>query len=376
MDMIIFIHTFSLSVNITYEELGKLKCYRWLPLTNTYEGTKYISNIIEFCNNGLQMLIKKREEVEKTFDKKHLPYRMDLVVTPYKLLHSGASLGSITDYDELGEALKILDGLINNIETCTGIVIKGKCKIRRVDITCDVVTPSDEYSREIIAVTKTADLPYGYKKSEPTEEEIERYGWKTENGSLFYNKNQAVYAKIYNKKENIREKSEYHCFKNCGLIRYEIELTRKFLKREGLLEDNNLGRCLTKIMYCGRDLFERYFIDNLYDMPMFSLKVLEDYLNLKFAGKEKTLYKLKKFCREAYKCKRTGLSFTANQCGMSWKEFNNCYKKFEYIGISPIPAENDCPYIPSIRKMLDGGVENKLLYFAGVHTRGKELWYV
>lgn len=67
-----FIHTFSISVNITGEELKILqKKYRWIDLKKSYKNKYYDCSIIEFCNNGLQMQIRKRQEVEIRCDKEH-----------------------------------------------------------------------------------------------------------------------------------------------------------------------------------------------------------------------------------------------------------------------------------------------------------------
>ena len=374
--MRIFIHTFSISVNITKEEYRKLISYKWMPLQKSYKSKDYFSSVIEFCDNGLQIQIKKRNEKEICYDKRHRPFRIDLVVTPYKLLHPGKNLGAITDLDELREALKVLSTLIDKIENDTGIVIDSKYKIRRVDITCDVVTPSDAYSHEIIAASKTADLPYGYSKCEATEEQMEEYGWEREDCSLYYNKNQSLFAKIYDKKKNIQGTEAYSDLQQKGLVRYELALTRKFLKGKELLEQDNLVKCLAAVMSSAEELFRAYFLEKLYGMPMLSLKVLDQYLELKYAGKIRTLEKLKRFCRAANSCKKQGLTFSAMQCDMSDKVFENCCEKFEDINVSPIPADNDCPYIPSIEDLLDGTVENKLLWFADKHTRGKELWFI
>lgn len=371
-----FIHTFSISVNITTEEYKKLCCYRWMPMKATYKGKRYISSIIEFCDKGLQICAMERTVEEIKYDKEHYPFRIDLIVTPYKLLYPNKSLGAITDKEELFRALKVLHALVSSIEDTTGIDIRRKYKIRRVDVTCDVMTPSDDYSAEIIAAVKTADLPYGYRRSEPTEEEIELYGWDRKNASLFYNKNQSVYAKVYDKKENIREREEYRELEDKGLIRFEIELTRNYLRHKGLLKKDNLTKCLISVMDCSEELFEKYFVENLYNMPMFSLKVLYDYLELKYKGKNKTIDKLKHFCKLAYKCKKAGVPFSAAQCGMSNKVFANCYEKFSDINISPIPAEADIPYIPSVESMLNGTVENKYSWYAQKKTRGKEVWSI
>lgn len=373
--MNVFIHTFSIAVNITWDELERLyDRYSWMPLDKSYKGENYNISIIEFCPNGLQMQVRERKETEIKYDKEHRPFRLDLVVTPYKLLHPNASLGAITDLDEMGEALFVLDGLLDKIEGETGIDIRSNYKIQRVDITCDVITPSDIYSKEIIAESKTAKLPYGYTRYEAAEETLEKYNWQIENASLYYNKNQGVFIKIYDKKENIKDKEEYADYAGKGLVRYEMTLARKNLKTYGFLSGDRLGGCMINIMQSREELFQKYFILNLYDLPMFSLKVLEDYLECKMAGKEKMLEKMKNFCKLAYKCKKSGIPFSAVQCGMGEERFRIYYKKFSQLNISPIPADNDCPYIPSIECMLNGEIEPKLAYFADKKTRGKEIW--
>ena len=107
---------------------------------------------------------------------------------------------------------------------------------------------------------------------------------------------------------------------------------------------------------------------------MLSLKVLNDYIETKYKGK--TLDKMKQFSRIAGKCKRESRIFDAAQCGMSEKAFDTCCKKIDEIGISPIPADDLCPYIPSIEGMLQGTVEKRLYRFAEKKTRGKEMWYL
>lgn len=371
-----FIHTFSISVDITGEECSKLYRYRWMPMNGTCKKKRYESAIIEFCDRGLQIYIMQRDVKEIQNDAEHRPFRMELIVTPYKMLHPNTCLGALTEKNEMVNALKELDICVEKIECNTGIVIRRKYVIRRVDVTCDVLTPSDACSIEIIAATKTADLPYGYHRSEPTEEECATYGWDNRNGSLFYNKKQAVYAKIYNKKENICGRKEYQELGARGLVRFELELTRKFLRREGLLNADSLHKCLMAVMEASEQLFEKYFVENLYSMPMFSVKVLLDYLDKKYGGRDKTYDKLKKFCKMAYQCKKNGVPFTAEECGMSDKAFANRYNKFMDINISPIPAEANIPYIPSVQKMLNGKVENVHWEYAKQQTRGKEVWSV
>lgn len=130
------------------------------------------------------------------------------------------------------------------------------------------------------------------------------------------------------------------------------------------------------VMETSEQLFEKYFVENLYSMPMFSVKVLLDYLDKKYGGRDKTYDKLKKFCKLAYQCKKNGVPFTAEECGMSDKAFANRYNKFMDINISPIPAEGNIPYIPSVQKMLNGEVENAHWAYAKQQTRGKEVWSV
>ena len=156
------------------------------------------------------MQIRKRIEEEVTYDKKHDQFQMELVVTPYKLLHPGKSMGAITTVEDMGKALITLGKILEQIKMDTGINLVSdasniqKYKIQRVDLTCDVKTPSDDYSKEIIAASKVAKLPYGYTRCDVSKDDIEMYGWKRDDACSFYNKNQDVYIKIYNKKENLK----------------------------------------------------------------------------------------------------------------------------------------------------------------------------
>ena len=367
-----FIHTFSISVNMTIDERKRLLIFRRMPLTGTYKNEKYDDYIIEFCTRGVQIYIKKRTGEEIRYDKRHRPFKMEIIVTPYKLLNPEKCLGIIKDDIEWKEAFQELDRIVDIIENTTEIRIKENYKIQRVDITCDVITPTDIYSKEIIAASKCADLPYGYQKYEPMDDVTDLYGWNEENGSLFYNKNQKILAKIYNKKENIYGSPEYQSLEGKGLVRFELGLTRKFLKKENLLKDDNLIECLFLVREQAEDLFTDYFILNLYADAMFSTKVLKDYLTCKYAGR--TYEQLLDFCKMAEKCKKLGVPFSADQCEMSRKAFNGCMKKFDKIGISPIPAAEACPYIPSVEQMLNGEAENKYIWYAQKKTRGKDVW--
>lgn len=376
-----FIHTFSVIVNITGEELSILvKRYRWIDLKKSYKGKYYDSSIIEFCDKGLQMQIRRRTEKEIKSDNKHNPFQIELVVTPYKLLYPCKNMGAITTLEEMGKAIIALGKLLEQIKMDTGINLISdaknvqRYKIKRVDLTCDVETPSDDYSKEIIAVSKVVKLPYGYTRCDVSEEDIEMYGWKRENACSFYNKNQDVYIKIYNKKENLKGKEEYRNYLDKGLLRYEISMPRGNLKKQGILLKDKLGECLRKIMDSGKSLFDKYIIQNLPDLSMVSFPILEKLLKKYMSGKEKTLEKMLHLCKIAYKCKKAETVFSAEQCGMSEVQFKNCYRKFSELGVSPIPVEKGLPYIPATESMLNGKIERKFAYFASKKSRGKEIW--
>lgn len=376
-----FIHTFSIVVNITGEELGiLLKRYRWIDLKKSYKGDYYNYSIIEFCKNGLQMQIRKRIEEEVTYDEKHDQFQIELVVTPYKLLHPGKSMGAITTVEDMGKALITLGKILEQIKIDTGINLVSdasnvqKYKIQRVDLTCDVETPSDDYSKEIIAASKVAKLPYGYTRCDVSKDDIEMYGWKRDDACSFYNKNQDVYIKIYNKKENLKGKEEYEEYLNRGLIRYEISMLRDNLKKQGNLLKDKLGECLRKIMDSAKSLFDKYIISNLHELSMVSFPILKKFLKRYMNGKKKTLEKMLRLCKIAYECKKTETVFNAEQCGISEVQFKNCYMKFAELGVSPIPAKEELPYIPATESMLNSKIEEKIAYFARKKTRGKEIW--
>ena len=107
------------------------------------------------------------------------------------------------------------------------VIWKG-AKIHRIDITKDLETPSNEYSLEVIRLAKLALHKTGYHLWIPSQEEIKKTGWEESDSAMFYNHNQEVSSKIYNKLSDLKIQ-EYDITNINGLLRFELTLKRNFL---------------------------------------------------------------------------------------------------------------------------------------------------
>lgn len=99
-----FIHTFSMiKVFKKREEVEQLwKIYNQKNITE-----KKVFRINEFSDKGVRLVIRDLEKQRKRFEK--VTTEVEIIVTPYKLLHNGEALGRLTTEEEYTEAIKVCE---------------------------------------------------------------------------------------------------------------------------------------------------------------------------------------------------------------------------------------------------------------------------
>lgn len=276
--MSFFIHTFSLQKNAYYKQAEKIwTCYNDM---NIKQEDGIIIN--HFAEEGLRIQISHRGNIATQYDKEHKETKIELIITPYKLLHPGDYLGKIRNRREMHDASMRLYELLDEIKSDTGVNLLKGAEIKRIDITKDVITPSQEYTREIIAVCKATSLQRGYYFCNPAKTQCELNGWNPQNACLYKNESQGIKVKIYDKQQNLIDFRKAADSEETGkeLVRFEIYLEKKFLNK-GYLIDENYVCILNRVMENTSDLFQEHFLLIINQGEMLSFPELEKYIKYK-----------------------------------------------------------------------------------------------
>mgnify|MGYP004459446329 FL=1 len=311
-------------------------------------------------------------------DKEHCYNKVEIIVTLFKLLHPGKCMGYVTSKDDIVEVSKRIIQLLNKIYDESNVDLLKRAKIKRIDITKDVITPSDIYTREVIRLAKCTLLPYGYKVWKPTEEqEMEHPEWKRED-AVFINKNsREMNYKIYNKKADLANQGEdLENLGDKGIVRFELSLKGKILWNLGIIESEtislaNLIDILDKITENADMLLNLYVVDTLAIGDILSKKILIKYIRSICGSKVKKADKLIRYI-ECLNKGNTSIYGSAKCIRYVEREFNK-------IGVSPLYAIKECPYIPAYEKLIAGDIheDEELLRFAKRYNekRGHEYIY-
>lgn len=179
-------------------------------------------------------------------------------------------------------ALMRLFELLDEIKNNTGVNLSKGVEIKRVDITKDAITPSQEYTREIVAVCKATSLQRGYHFCNSSKERCELNGWNPQNACLYKNESQGIKVKIYDKQQNLIDFRKAADSEETGkeLVRFEIYLEKKFLNK-GYLIDENYVCILNRVMENTSDLFQEHFLLIIDQGEMLSFPELEKYIKYK-----------------------------------------------------------------------------------------------
>ncbi len=369
-----FIHTFSLRKAFCYKQLEMLwRRYRIIVIEKGDRNLPAPIEIIGFSEMGLRIKIYKRTQDEIRYDKYHRDVWAELIVTPYKLICNGTPMGELTTAEEYDQATNCLGNLLLTIEKETGIGFLD-AEIYRIDLTYDVITPSQTYTKEIIAAMKVCPLPYGYIVSIPSDEILEANKWKTENAFLYTNHHQHFGIKLYDKEQNLLDyDKDIQFLKSKGILRFEISLSRKYLKKNKYIVRRNCLYTLLAVLEDADLIYQRYIIEPLDFGDMFSKDILLRYLYHKAGTKEKLFERMLYCVENAWESKKRGVPMENDFMG-SIKSTNNILRHFRELDVSPVPLAPECPHIPSVSKMIEGQCSQKKLNFAKKHTNRKEYW--
>lgn len=364
-----FIHTFSLETKVSKTDLLKLKDNYEKDGGYFHNGKKNIEVLSAYANEGIRIEFEQCEWKSIHYDPQKREKKVLLVINPYKMLHHGEKYGAVLEKKELLSVQKKLVEVVQEIHNRTGVDLFDPeyVKIKRVDCTYDVVTPSEEYSQEIIRIAKHTELPKGYKHWKPCDVEQTNLNWRPENAMFMYNHNQEVESKIYNKKQDDLVK-EYlpDDYVDKGLLRYELTLKRNFLKKQGYITKEfnvytEIFLLLNKIIENSESLLYTYLVGKLDSGAMLSKRILKKYVSMKCSAK-----KAKKQKMLAYIDYMNGTAYGGDN-----KVTQKVKTYFAELGISPIYASEQCPYIPSFSDLLLGKVDNELLGFAKWYNKKK-----
>lgn len=343
-----FIHTFSMVTKITYEELLKLR--------NAYKnifpkGRKYVLGI--YAKNGLRLEINQCKEIECRMDKEHRLYKVNMIFTLYKLLHPDESMGMLREEGELSEAVKEICRILKEIYEQSGVDLLYDAKVKRVDITLDVVTPSDTYTKEIIRIAKKVYLPYGYKFWEPSDDgRKEHLKWDLEDAVFYNNHNQEIEAKVYNKKNDNSVNEDFlNEFSSKGYVRFELTLKRKFLKEHGYINKimnpcMELAVMLIQITKDSDMLLAEYIGETLSTGEILSKNILKKYIMHSYKGKTKRINDMLRYVELVNNNSQNLFKYGSDA------RIRTVQKNFEELGVSPFYAKSECPYIPDYYSLL------------------------
>ena len=343
-----FIHTFSANAYLFVSETDKLKeAYKGDFFYNSEEQLFVLS---KYAERGLRIQIKFTKNKEKKYDKKHRDCKIELIITPAKLLYPGEAMQKLFGKEDYKNAIETLKSLLNEIELQSGINLWREVKIKRIDLAKDICTPSDEYSQEVIRMAKKALYKTGYKIFAPTEEDVKKTGWNECNSILFRNHNQGVNSKIYNKLQDMKNQNlDTSDIK--GLLRFELSLKRDYLRQLGSnsshISLDELSNLLCGVLEHSGELMQKHIADPLWCGGMLSKELQKKYI--------------KTHCKKSKYKKLLSYRLQCNRYGIDRDE--HILESFGQIGLSPLYTDEAFRYIPSFSNLLSGDADERIERF-------------
>ena len=337
-----FIHTFSAVTHLSLIEKDNLTRAYYEDIF--FNGEEKVFVFHKYAENGLRIHIEYASSNEKKYDKEHRAYKVELIVTPAKLIYPNGGMKKLLKAEEYALAMETLKEILQEIKNKSGVDLWKETKLKRIDLTKDIETESDEYSREIIRLAKLALRKTGYHLWIPAEEDIEKTGWAEEDSTMFYNHNQEVQAKIYNKIADLKNQNgDVSDMK--GLLRFELSLKRNFLKNSGLIQKGNtpfemLAEVFAYVLKGAEVLMHTHVIAPLWDGNFLSRRLQKKYIKRYCKSKEG---KMKKMLEYRDDC-RSGITIADGKVLDYFKE----------IELSPLSTGEEFSYIPSFACLLSG----------------------
>ena len=347
-----FFHTFSAVTHLSLEEKDHLTLAYYNDIF--FNGEEKMFVLHKYVENGLRIHIEFNSTAEKKYDKKHRAYKAELIVTPAKLIYPNGAMKKLYTPEEYALAMEKFKEILQEIKNKSGIDLWNETKLKRIDLTKDIETESDEYSMEVIRLSKLALHKTGYHLWIPTKEDIERTGWAEDDSTMFYNHNQEVQAKIYNKLKDFKNIVDVSDMK--GLLRFELALKRNFLKNSGLIQKGNtpfeiLSEVFSYILKGAEELMRTHIVGPLWSGNFLSRKLQKKYIKRYCKTKESKMEKMLKYRDDC----RNGILITGGKV----------LDYFEEIELSPLFTSKEFPYIPSFARLLSGEENEKIKEFVG-----------
>jgi hypothetical protein len=246
-----------------------------------------------------------------------------------------------------------LASILQEIELISSVCLWKETKMHRLDLTKDIETPSEDYSREVIRLAKQSLYKTGYHLWIPAEADVQATGWAEEDSCLFNNHNQDINAKIYNKLADIKQR-QYDTKDLKGLLRFELSLKRKFLKKQGLISSSDipfsaLPDLLCKALDQADELMKAHMVS-----PMWSGN---------FLSKELQKQYIRNYCKSK-KAKRKKMMMYRKKCNSgSTPERDKAAEYFEEICLSPWYTTDEIRYIPSFSNLVAGTEDERIKRF-------------
>ena len=360
-----FIHTFSC---ITYLDDTEFK-----RLRDSYTQEELFSNrnkkwvFCKYAARGFRMEIIFTPYIERGKREKYERYKAELIVTPAKLIHPNEPMSKLFCIDEYCKACENLHGILEEIKKDSGVDFLDETKLKRVDVTKDIMTPSEVYSQEVIRLAKIALDKYGYNLLNQNEIEDKKEEWKDENGVFFHNDNQELQAKIYNKLEGMKING-YDTAGITGLIRFELTLKRQFMRNEKYIKEkyidiDDLPCILCTILANSQWLMNKYMVDPLWSGAMLS-KDLQKQVIRRYCGFKTDSKKYKKMIAYRRACNRAVSMENV-------KDNPTVSGYFKEMGISPLCADHGVEYIPSFADLINEREDEKIKRFVELFGKKK-----
>ena len=339
-----FIHTFSVITHLYLSEKRTLENAFREDFFYNSEDRKFV--LSKYTSSGLRVQIEYNPKKEKQYDKLHRDCKVELIITPAKLLSPNEPMQKLFEKEDYVKAIENLKILLQEIELHTGVNLWNEAKIKRIDLAKDIQTPSEAYTQEVIRLAKKALYKTGYHIWTPTHKDVTKTNWKEKNSILFRNHNQGVNSKIYNKLEDLRSQN-LNIAEITGLLRFELSLKRDYLRQHtkyaaNHLELDKLTALLINILEQAQPLMQNYLIDPLWSGDMLSKKLQRKRIRCYCRGKDERRKKMLAFRRQCNKDHATSIDRS-----------ERILEHFATINLSPICTTEEFQCIPSFSDLLN-----------------------
>lgn len=360
-----FIHTLSFRRYSSEHEITALAraysgMFKYMKSESQKDKGKKIWVLNAFKSSGVRVEIRNlsKDSNEAKYNKLHPRIEMTIYITPARLLYPGINLGGITSAKEIELACERFEKICNEINASSKVDLMTEIRLDRVDVTTDVITPSNDYSLALIEASKHALNKCGYLLYKPKECEDYNVDLREEDSAMYYSKSQNIKAKLYNKRAGLIYggcDEEIKKLGSHGLVRFELSLLKKRLKADynfNIASAHDLSEVLWKITEDATELMDRYFIQVLYPGIMLPKRALKDFIISKCGGKKEKAHEMREFSDFVTKLPIKDRKYYGTRGQIARKE-----QQFRDYDVSPVYIGKKCKIIPSFKALLSGSAD-------------------